>query len=151
MIYNYLNSDNIKSNIIEKNNFKDRYNNNNDLFVHVRLDDATKFTPIIDYYVNTINNIKYDNLYISTDEPSHEIIKKLLEKYPSAKLFLQNEITTFQFASTCKNIILSRGTFSACIGYLSFYSTIYYPKNDINNIVINDKIFPTDKWIKVNY
>lgn len=151
MIYNYLHSENIKSNIIEKNNFKDRYNNNNDLFVHVRLDDATKFTPIIDYYINTINNINYENLYISTDEPSHQIIKELLVKFPSANLFLQNEFLTFQFASTCKYIILSRGTFSASIGYLAFYSTVYYPKNDINIIEINDKIFPNDKWIKVDY
>jgi len=151
MIYNYINSEEIKSNIIEKNNFKERYNNNNDLFVHVRLDDATAFTPIIDYYIDTINKINYDNLIISTDEPSHKMIKELFEKFPNAKLFIQNEFTTFQFGSTCKYIILSRGTFSATIGYLSFYSTIYFPRNDVNNIVINNKIFPSDKWIEVDY
>ena len=154
LIYDYLNSDNIKSNNIQKNNFKDRYNNNNDLFVHIRLDDAIKFAPPVNYYIDTIKKINYDNLYISTDEPSHNTIKKILEIFPKSQLFIQNEFVTFQFASTCKNIILSRGTFSASIGYLAFYSTIYYPKNDINRIndtSFNDIIFPTDKWIEVEY
>lgn len=159
MIYKYLNTDNIKNNIIEKNNFKDRYNNNNDIFVHVRLDDGEKFNPGINYYITAIENInnidKIDNIYISTDDPSHQIIKELLQKYSSAKLFIHNELTTFQFASTCKNIILSLGTFSISIGYLAFFSNIHYPKININKIIeqyyCGDIFPPTDKWIEVDY
>ena len=52
------------------------------------------------------------------------------------ELLHYNEIDTIQFGSTCKNIILSHGSFSAMIGNLSFYSNIYYPKIDKNiNIV----------------
>ena len=141
MIYNYLQSNDIKHNIIHKNNFKNRYNNNNDIFIHIRLDDLNKFNPGINYYITAINNIIrdniIDNIIITTDEPNHQIIKELLEKYSSAKLFIHNELTTLQFGSTCKYIILSLGTFSSSIGYLAFYSNIYYPKININEI--NDK------------
>ena len=106
LLYDYLHS--IKSNIIEKNQFKERYNKNNDLFIHVRLGDVKDNNPGIDYYVNTIKNIKFDNMYISTDEKNHSIIKQL-QLYPNVTLVEYDEINTFQFASTCKNIILSHG------------------------------------------
>ena len=50
--------------------------------------------------------------------------------YPrsSFHLFNDNEVNTIMFASTCKNIVLSHGTFSWLIGLLGFYSTIYYQK-----------------------
>ena len=41
---------------------------------------------------------------------------------------IKNEIETIQFASTCKNVVLSHGTYSGIIGYLSFYSNVYYCK-----------------------
>jgi hypothetical protein len=53
-LFKYLQSDKIKSNIIYCNPFSDRYNNNNDLFLHVRLDDAAKWNPGINYYLNSI-------------------------------------------------------------------------------------------------
>ena len=47
--------------------------------------------------------------------------------HPQHIAFLNiNPIETIQFGSTCKNIILSHGSFSAVIGYLGFYSNIYY-------------------------
>jgi hypothetical protein len=132
MIYNYLHSDIIKSNIIEKNKFKERYNNNNDLFIHIRLGDIAHFNPGIDYYLKSIKYVKefknFDNIYISSDTPTHDIIKKIIEEYPNVNLINYNEIETIQFGSTCKNIILSHGSFSAIIGSLSFYSNVYYPK-----------------------
>lgn len=146
-IYQYLNSNDIKSNIINNNEFKNRYNNNNDCYIHIRLDDAAHFNPGINYYLEVLNKIKYDNLYISTDEPTHNIIKEITNKYPKSNILLFNEINTIKFASTCKNIILSHGSFSAIIGYLSFYSTINYPEYQINKIWYGD-MFSIDNWIK---
>lgn len=129
IIKDYLHSDIIKSNIIQKNKFKERYNNNNDLFIHIRLADMEKNNPGLDYYLKAIKEIKnYDNIYITSDTITHYIIKKIIEEYPQINLINCNEIETIQFGSTCKNIILSPGTFSAIIGYLGFYSNIYYPK-----------------------
>jgi len=40
----------------------------------------------------------------------------MFELYRSAKLIEYDEIQTFQFYSTCKNVLLSHGSFSAIIG-----------------------------------
>ena len=39
-----------------------------------------------------------------------------------------NLVEIFKFGSTCKYVVLSYGTFSALIGYISFFSTVYYKK-----------------------
>ena len=149
-LYNYLHTDLVKSNIIEKNPFKDRYNTNNDLFIHIRLTDVEHHNPGLNYYLNVIKSINFDNLYISTDDKNHNIIKKILEIYSNAKLIEYDELNTFQFASTCKNILLSHGSFSAVIGYLAFYSTIYYPEYNINHMWYGD-MFSINNWIKCKY
>ena len=146
-LYNYLHSDLVKSNIIEKNPFKERYNTNNDLFIHVRLTDVEQYNAGINYYLKAIKSVNFDNLYISTDDKKHNIIKSILQLYPNAKLIEYDEINTFQFASTCKHIVLSHGSFSAIIGYLAFYSTIYYPEYDINRMWYGD-MFSINNWIK---
>lgn len=143
-----MHSDKIKTKIMQKNRFNARYGKNNDLFIHIRLGDVADKNPGIQYYLNAIQMIKYDNLYISTDSPSHHIVGKIFSIYPQTKLVQTDEITTIQFASTCKNVILSHGSFSAVIGYLSFFSTIYYPKYDPDKIWYGD-MFSIDGWIRV--
>jgi hypothetical protein len=146
-LYTYLHSDKIKANIIESNPFNARYNANNDLYIHIRLTDVKKHSPGINYYMNAIKAIPFDNIYISTDEKSHNIITEIMKAYPTAKLLEYDEITTFQYASTCKNIILSHGSFSALIGYLSFFSTVNYPEYDLNHIWYGD-MFSINGWVK---
>jgi hypothetical protein len=147
-LYNHLHKDNIKSNIISNNLFKERYNTNNDLFIHIRLTDSAKYNPGAAYYINAIKKIKFDNLYISTDEKTHNIISEILQVYPSVQLIEYDEIATFQFASTCKHIILSHGSFSAIIGYLAFFSDIYYPEYELDKIWCGD-MFSINGWIKL--
>jgi len=144
-IYNYLHI--FKNDIIQKNEFKKRYNANNDVYVHIRLDDVSHLNQGINYYFNQIKNIKFDNLYISTDDKKHNIVTTIIKSYPNAKLIDYNEIKTIQFATTCKHIILSHGTFSALIGYMSFFSTIYYPEYEIDKMWHGD-IFSIQNWIK---
>ena len=152
IIYNYLHSDIIKSNIIKINKFKERYNNNNDLFIHIRLGDIAHFNPGIDYYLKSIKYIKefsnFDNIYISSDTLTHDIIKKIVEEYPYTNLIHYNEIETIQFGSTCKYIILSHGSFSSIIGCLSFYSNIYYPKIEKDKQWHGD-IFSIKNWTEL--
>ena len=87
-------------------------------------------------------------MVISTDDKKNVMIQKLLKLYPYAKILDVDEITTFQFASTCKHIILSHGSFSAVIGYLSFFSNVYYPESELNKIWHGD-MFSIENWIKL--
>jgi hypothetical protein len=149
-LYDYLHTPSVQNNIINNNPYKDRYNNNNDLFIHIRLTDVQHLNPGIDYYVKAIHNITFNNIYISTDDPNHIIITQLIQSYPYAQLIALDEIHTFQFASTCKHIILSHGSFSAIIGYLSFFSNIYYPQFDPTKIWHGD-MFSIQHWIQVTF
>jgi len=145
-ICNYLHTDSIKTIIINKNPFKERNNNNNDLFIHIRLTDTAYLNPGIDYYINTMLTIEFNDLYVSTDDVNHEIIKQILQLYPKTQVINYDEIKTIQFGSTCKNIILSHGSFSAIIGYLSFYSVIYYPNYNRTSHMWFGDMFSIDGW-----
>jgi hypothetical protein len=114
---------------MEKNPWSERYNNNNDLFVHVRLGDIYgKYSLITKYYINGIKSVKFDKLYISSDSPDNEVIAELKDQYPNAVIFVKSPVETLQFGSTCKNVLLSHGSFSAIIGYLAFFSDVFYPE-----------------------
>ena len=92
LIFKHLNSLEIKNNIIFNNPFNVRYQNNNDVFLHIRLTDASKYNPGSEYYLYCLSKLKFDNIYIATDEPDNVIIKKILNKYPLSNLYLKNEI-----------------------------------------------------------
>jgi hypothetical protein len=124
-VYTYLR--NQMTDIMKANPFRRRYGTNQDAFVHIRLDDVIEYSPGLPYYFKAIDSIKFDNLYISSDSPSHSIIQEICRKYPIASIVKYDPVKTIQFGSTCPNIILSHGTFSAVIGYLGFHSTVYYP------------------------
>ena len=53
---------------------------------------------------------------------------KLLKMKYNLKIIDYDEVNTIMFGSTCKHIVLSNGTFSWLIGFLAYYSTVYYPK-----------------------
>lgn len=146
-LHKHIHSEHVKYTIIQKNPFNERYNANRDVFLHIRLGDVAHHTPGLQYYLNTLKHISFDKLFISTDEIDHDIVKTVMLHYPSANLVTYDEINTFQFASTCKNIILSHGSFSAVIGYLSFYSTIYYPEYEAGKLWYGD-MFSIENWIK---
>lgn len=128
LLHSDLNTDKYMNHIINNNNFKQRYNNNNDCFVHIRLGDVEEWNPGFEYYDNIISKLKVDNIYIATDSNNHNIINKLKNKYNNHKIMGNDLAEIFKFGSTCKYVILSYGTFSAMIGYISFYSTVYYKK-----------------------
>ena len=131
-LYNYLNSKVIKSKIMRINPYSERYDKNNDCFIHLRLDDAEQWNPGIEYYLKALSLIKFDKLYISSDSINHKFIDILMNKYPNSEKIIKDEIGTIHFASTCRYLVLSHGTFSSIIGYLGFFSRVYY--KDYSNI-----------------
>lgn len=146
-VYEFIQSS--QESIISSNHFKERYSKNNDCFVHVRLGDASQWNPGFEYYSKVIGNLKYDTLYISTDQPDHPLLFEIKSKYP-ATIIQYNEVDTIKFASTCKYIVLSHGSFSSCIGYFSFFSEVYYPEFWFLKRWCGD-IFSIPGWHRVGY
>lgn len=135
-------------NIMQKNYYKNRYGNNNDIFIHVRLGDVTQKTAhLLGYYEKVIKSFKFNQGYISSDNINHSICRELIAKH---KLIIINvsEIETIMFGSTCRNIILTGGTFSWLIGFLATTSeNIFYP--ELSEKWFGD-IFCFKNWVKIN-
>ena len=88
--------------------------------------------PKLKFYEKVLTLNKYDNIYLSSVDENiifDNDTKKFdeLKKIYNIKIFKENEANTILFASTCKYICLSSGTFSLVIGLFSYFSkSIYY-------------------------
>ena len=147
-IYNHIRSFAVRNKIEQTNPFRERYNMNNDCFIHIRLGDVERFSPGIKYYLKALSLISFDRLYIASDTPDHVIVREIQQKYDNSKILEYGENETIQFGSTNKHVILSYGTYSSIIGYRSFYSDIYY--QDTCRWDTNDT-FSIPGWNKVDF
>lgn len=150
-VYSFL--QNSKESIINANCFKERYNCNNDLFIHIRIGDVADLNPGVEYYKQAIELVKssetINKIYVSTDSPHSKIIIELQRLFPEIIIKNYQPVETIMFGSTCKNIILSHGSFSAIIGYLGFYSKIYYPDYSRTKRIWFGDMFSIENWIKL--
>lgn len=154
-LYNYFRKPEIKENIMKANTFHKNYNNNNDCFIHVRLGDIQHLNPGFQYYIKALSLIHFNNnIILATDSYGHPIFTELFyylsSRYNVSIINYLGPIDTIKLGSTIKNIILSHGTFSATIGYLAFYSNIYYPKINPEKIWHGD-LFSIPNWNEVDY
>jgi hypothetical protein len=146
-IKEYVN--NQQENIISSNPFKEKYKNNNSVFVHVRLGDTINlgYSTNYEYYDKALSSISFDKGYISSDSIDHETCQNLIKKY-GLKIYDNNEVNTIQFASVNKYIILSSGTFSWLMGIFGFFSSIYYPKIKVK---WHGDIFVFPEWNEIDF
>jgi len=100
-----------------------------DLFVHVRLNDVADANMNLpfEYYDDQIQKINCNNIIISTDSPSHLIIKKLLTKYPNSVLLEAEDASHAIYSGiNCKNLIIGPGSFGFCMALFSKENTNIY-------------------------
>jgi len=152
-IYKYLREEQIKNNIIQHNMYKERFNNNNDIFIHIRLGDVSQIqlsNHNFEYFDDILQNLQFDKAYISSDTIENDICQRLIKKY-NLEVFNRDEIETIMFGSTCKNIILSAGTFSWMIGIFGFFSEVYYKlcKNKWS-VGYSNEIYDISYWNKID-
>lgn len=133
-IYKYIQDS--QDSVKHKNEYCERYNNNNDCFMHIRLGDVEHKNAGFHYYDSILKSLSVDKIYIATDSPDNILIHELKNKYNiillEDTLVVKNEDEKLQkiiqFGSTAKHVILSYGSFSAIIGYLSYNSFVYFHK-----------------------
>lgn len=152
-IYDFLRSERIRSGIIQANPFQSRYQNNTDVFVHIRLGDMTDKNPGLAYYEKVLKSLEktgYDNIYLSSDSPYHPICQQIFTRFRKTTCIQMDEIQIINYASTCKYVVLSHGSFSAIIGYLAFFSEVYYPAYDADKIWYGD-MFSVPGFQKIDH
>lgn len=130
-----------------KNEIKNHVSKNvvtkkNGVFIHVRLDDATCRNPGFNYYDECLKQLSFTEGFISSDTPNHKIVNDLVNKY-NLQLYQNSASNTILFAKDFDNLVLSGGTFSWWIGFLSQASNILYPKNHLD---WHGDIFVYNNW-----
>jgi hypothetical protein len=148
-LYNYLQNELLlKGKTDEK--LDETSDKNSDCFIHIRLGDVASHNPGLEYYLKVLKMISFKKLYIASDDINHSIIKNIIEKYKDSEILLFDEVGIIKFGSKCKNIILSHGSFSAIIGYLSIGSNVYYPKNKDGHVWYGD-MCSIPGWTMIEY
>jgi len=133
----------IKDEIMEANPNRDRYGANNEVFIHMCLRSPKSLKGHeLEYYDTTISKLRFDKAYISSDFIDHEICQQLIKKY-KLTVYDANDVTTIQFASTCRDVVVSLDSKSWVIGMTSFSSNVFCPRNN------DDSFFMFDEFIKV--
>jgi len=141
----FYQNDLFQNSIIPKNPYKERYQNNEDVYIHVRLGDVVGLNPGYEYYSCILDKLPFKNGYISSDSIEHPICEQLILNY-GLEIIEENLVKTIQYASTCKYIVLSNGTLSWLIGFFGLYSTVYYPKLKEN---WHGDIYVCPGWIEI--
>jgi hypothetical protein len=123
---------------------------NEDLFVHVRLGDLIRLDkgsriPGIECYYKAIEQTKFKTGYISSDTMDHEIVLALIDRYNLIPFF-GGAAETINFGKNFNNIVLSSGTFSWWIGFLSKAENIFYPTGGPK---WHGDIFVFDEWTPI--
>lgn len=133
-----------KTEILSSFNLNYNFQNENNLFIHVRLGDAAHLNHGYEYYKKCIMSTSFTNGYISSDSINHEIVQKLKNEFNLIE-YQNDSIQTIDFAKNFNKLILSHGTFSWWMGFFSKGKEIYIPENKPNWC---GDIFVFDNWIK---
>lgn len=122
--------------------------NKDSVFVHYRIGDIQndrRMLPV-EYYEESLDNINFNRGYISSDSINHKFCDHLIKKYNLTPVNM-NPLQLIDFGKNFNNIVLSEGTFSWWIGYLSRAETIICNKRDY---FWHGDIF-LDRWKKLSW
>lgn len=122
---------------------------NNLVFVAYRIGDINgerQMLPI-EYYEDALNKISAVGGYITSDTPNHPNILELAKNF-NLTIYYNSPLETIDFAKNFNNLVLSEGSFSWWIGFLSKAENIYY--NDRPRFWHGD-IFVLPEWKALKY
>lgn len=101
--------------------------NKDEVFVTYRIGDINgqrQMLPI-QYYQDALNKINAPSGFITSDTPNHPNVMQLINQF-NLKIYDSSPLETIDFAKNFNNLVLSEGSFSWWIGFLSKAENIYY-------------------------
>jgi hypothetical protein len=106
-------------------------NNENEVFVMYRIGDIEGIRQIlpIEFYEESLKNITFEKGYISSDSPNHPNVISLSKEF-NLTIYNNTPLNTINFAKNFNNLILSEGSFSWWIGFLSNAENIYFNQRE---------------------
>lgn len=116
-----------------KSLFELSYNeiNKNEVFVVYRIGDieGVRQTLPIEFYRECLKKISFEKGYISSDSPHHPNVISLSKEF-NLTIYNNPPLETINFGKNFNNLILSEGSFSWWIGFLSNAENIYYNQRE---------------------
>lgn len=139
--------------------------NSNEICIHIRGRDLFisnphpgYVTPPLDYYVKILNNKKYKNIYLVSEDKKNPTVNELLKLYPNIKFKIQSLEEDIKLILGHENVVFSFGTFLKSLlllsknikivhkpSYQSFFSE-YIPEVKIINYDLNDYKKKMSPW-----
>jgi hypothetical protein len=133
---------------------------NNTLAVHIRLDDMPQqFRCSLDYYYKCIETSTCEKVLVFTDEPYNSFIEHLKQKYKHLSVDYSHNHTgrnnrdVLSVMSSCKELAISKSTFSWWAAYLGNAEKVYYPSTPLDTDYFADKYYfvsDEDRYIKIS-
>ena len=134
-----------------KSLFKLDYDNqdSDEVFVAYRIGDLEGFRQMlpIEYYQEALSKLNFNKGYITSDSPDHPNVINLMREF-NLEIYDASSLDTINFAKNFNNLVLSEGTFSWWIGFLSKAENIYY--NERPRFWHGD-IFVLPEWKALKY
>ena len=100
---------------------------NDSVFVAYRIGDINgerQMLPI-EYYQDALTKISPNGGFITSDTPNHPNVIQLANEF-NLEIYNDSPIKTIDFAKNFNNLVLSEGSFSWWMGFLSSAENIYY-------------------------
>ena len=154
--YRFIGYYQIKDFILEyQNEIKNLFNlsytqiSKDDVFVAYRIGDIEGIRQMIplEYYQDALIKINPNGGYISSDTPNHPNVQQLVKEF-NLTIYDNSPIETIDFAKNFNNLVLSEGSFSWWMGFLSDAKNIYF--NDRERFWHGD-MFVIPEWKPLKY
>jgi len=99
----------------------------NQVFVAYRIGDINGERQMLpfEYYQDALKKLNTKDGFITSDTPDHPNVIKLMNEF-NLTLYDNSPLETIDFAKNFNNLVLSEGSFSWWIGFLSNAKNIYY-------------------------
>jgi hypothetical protein len=99
---------------------------NNDIVLNYRGTDLAWAQMPLNYYRWILDKEQFDKLWIVTEDPNHETVLRLLDRYPS-EVLSNGPISDLKFVMSAKKIIMTVSTFCWMAAWLSDADKIFFP------------------------
>ena len=119
------------------------------LFLHYRIGDIKNERNMLplEYYIEALESTKFNGGYIASDSLNHNNCLYLINKYKLKPIHGLSPMNTIYLGKNFNNLILSEGTFSWWIGFLSRAENVICNKREF---LWHGDIF-LDRWKKLNW